>query len=296
MKHFHVSATGLSLNYMPQYVAQEHGFFEEVGLAVTCEVPSSWTQVLKDIDAGKAATALGGVWVPAMYHGRGRDYCSFAQISARCPLLLVSRAAAGNFSWSDLEGRVVLVSGTGGLGSYAFLSGLAERAGIDRSVIRFVRDLDYDLLLDMFRGGLGDFMLVDMATADRLLADGVARVAFDLTQDGGSVPWSVYYAPASVLEESPDIYERFRAGLQRGFDWLHSNPVASLAEITDRLWPDYEGHDVMSCLERFRASGMWNQSAEVDPEALAAWQNMLTSAALIERPVPYKDLVVAGRK
>ena len=35
MDKFHISSTGLSMNYMPHYLARELGFFEEVGLDVT---------------------------------------------------------------------------------------------------------------------------------------------------------------------------------------------------------------------------------------------------------------------
>ena len=60
MQTFHISATGHSLNYLPEYVAVDQGFFEEEGLRVTAEVPSPWDRVLDDIGTGKAQAALGG--------------------------------------------------------------------------------------------------------------------------------------------------------------------------------------------------------------------------------------------
>ena len=39
LDRFHISATGLSINYMPEYVARELGYFEELGLQVTSYVP-----------------------------------------------------------------------------------------------------------------------------------------------------------------------------------------------------------------------------------------------------------------
>ena len=52
MDTFHISATGLSLNYMPQYLAQALGYFAEQGLSVESYVPNPWTVLLKDLDSG----------------------------------------------------------------------------------------------------------------------------------------------------------------------------------------------------------------------------------------------------
>lgn len=290
MDRFHIAATGHSLNYLPQYIAQKLGFFADAGLAVTREVPVPWMQVLKDIDTGHAAAALGGLWVPAMLHATGRNYRAFAQMSARCPLVLISRRKTGNFRWTDLEGRQVLVTSTGGMGSYAYMAGQALRVGIPVHKIRFIRDLEYDFMLELFLGGLGDYMLVDVPTADRLAEEGTAHPAVALF-DETAVPWSVYYAPASALDNHPEIYDRFLTALQRGFDWLHAHPVSDLSDELGRLWPDYPTTTVIGWLERFRAAGMWQRGVSVDPDATATWQAMIMAADLIEQPVPSAKLI-----
>lgn len=290
MKRFHITATGHSLNYLPQYVATKLGYFRDAGLDVTSDVPDPWMQVLKDIDARRAAAALGGVWVPAILNGRTGDYRAFAQMSARCPLVLISRHGVTSFRWADLEGRLVLVTGTGGLGSYVFITGLARRAGVPVGSIRFIRDLEYTFMLDLFLGGLGDYMLVDVPTADRLTREGKVHEVIALF-DEHPVPWSVYYAPAAILSEHPERYESFVSALQRGLDWLHNNAFADLEDELRRLWPDYAPSTVIGWLERFRSAGMWQPHAAIDLDALAAWQVMLAAADLIEKPLPPETLV-----
>ena len=71
MQHFKISATGHSVNYLPEYVASWQGFFAAEGLAVSADVPNPWDLVLADLASGKANAALGGIWVPAMHFGRG---------------------------------------------------------------------------------------------------------------------------------------------------------------------------------------------------------------------------------
>lgn len=54
LDRFHISATGLSMNYMPEYLGVELGYFEQLGLKVTSYVPKPWTTVLTDIDTNQA--------------------------------------------------------------------------------------------------------------------------------------------------------------------------------------------------------------------------------------------------
>ncbi len=74
MDKFRVSATSHWPNYLPEYVARDRGFFADEELEFDRYAPESWTQVLDDLADGSADAVLGGIWVPAMYHGRGRDY------------------------------------------------------------------------------------------------------------------------------------------------------------------------------------------------------------------------------
>src|SRR5262249_26814966 len=129
-------------------------------------------RVLDDINSGAAEAALGGIWVPAMYHGRVRNYVVFAQLNARFPMALLTRTAPEPFAWQSLEGKVVLVPGAGGAAPYLFFAGLLRESGIDVAGIRFVHDLSGDMLASLFAGGMGDALVIDMMTASILVQRG----------------------------------------------------------------------------------------------------------------------------
>lgn len=291
MKNFHISATGHSVNYLPQYIAKRFGYFEEVGLDVTIDVPSPWTKVLTDLDAGRAQAALGGIWVPAMLYQRVKDYRAFCQLSSRCPLVLVSRERVENASWQQLDGKVVLVSGTGGPSAYIFLAGLLHRAGVDPDRIRFIRDLDAEMMLDLFVGGLGDYILVTGPTAWRLASAGKAHIAFDLPSIGGPVPWSVYYARPEVLDRDFDQFSQFSAAIQRASTWLLANSMSDIQDFISELWPAYDPRQLIEGLEAFKASGMWSERTEVDLSAFKIWHDMLVKFGLLDGAVCCDQIV-----
>ncbi|GAA4220476.1 ABC-type nitrate/sulfonate/bicarbonate transport system substrate-binding protein [Sagittula marina] len=155
MERFLVSATGHSLNYLPHYLAEERGFFRDEGLDVSEVVPRPWDLVLDHIRDGTAEAALGGIWVPSMFHGRGRRLVPFAQVSNRAPLALVGRTSAEAFNAAALVGKTVLMKGSNGASVGLYLKMMLREAGIDPKSVNYVQDLDGGILQACFAGGMG---------------------------------------------------------------------------------------------------------------------------------------------
>jgi NitT/TauT family transport system substrate-binding protein len=289
---FRISATGSSPNYLPEYVSRAFGFFEAEDIAVASWVPSPWTGVLDDIDAGSAEAALGGLWVPAMYYGHVRNYLAFAQLNARFPMGLVTRNPVPHpGDWHFLEGKVVLVPGSGGVAPYQFLAGVLREAGVDISRIRFVHDLSGPMLSAMFQGGTGDALLVDGLSAATLLSKGIGQAVLHMDELCGPMPNSVYYAPPALLERSDGIASRFARALQRGMDWLATHPTTDLDGLFRERWPQADPVVLTAVVDGFRRNGVWSGTVLVDPAAYSRWHDILADGGLIPTPVAYTDVI-----
>ncbi|KIH88720.1 hypothetical protein SPBR_07803 [Sporothrix brasiliensis 5110] len=203
---FHIAATGHSLNYLPQYIAERHGYFRDEGLAISVSVPSPWDNMLEELGDGTAAAALGGIWVPSMYRSAGKQYTAFAQLSNRCPLALVARGGV-------VDKTVLLKSGNGASVGLFFKMLLREH-GLDPAA-----DLAGPMLHALFEGGLGDYFVLDIVSA-RILAQTNAdvHVVLEMAADGDAIPWSVYYCETETLgdEAVVDAQTRFCTALERG--------------------------------------------------------------------------------
>jgi NitT/TauT family transport system substrate-binding protein len=172
MFDFHVSATGRSLNYLPEYIAVRQGFFEEEGLRVTASVPKPWDLVLDALRTGTAQAALGGIWVPSMYLGRSTRFTPFAQVAARAPLAVVGRERPEDFAWEKLPGKVVLMKGSNGASVGLFFKQCLREHGIDPQKVGFIQDLDGAMLAELFQGGMGDYLVIDYPGALRMESEG----------------------------------------------------------------------------------------------------------------------------
>ena len=290
MQNFHVSATGHSVNYLPEYVAAWQGFFAAEGLAVTASVPQPWDRVLDDIATGGAQAALGGVWVPSMFWNRGERYVPFAQVSARAPLAVVGREDPADFTWSAAQGRVVAMKGSNGASVGLFVKLLMREHGVDPAAVDFIQDLDGAMLAKLFRGGMADYLVIDAPSALALEAAGGGRVMSLLAETAGDVPWSVYYAPGESTPDRLDAQTRFSRALGRGMDWLRDTPGASCRDFLVRTFPRLDGDHLVRLVDSYRAHRMWT-TPRIERAAFDRWQGGIAAGHLVAAPLAYDDLV-----
>ncbi|KAL4783707.1 hypothetical protein BJX76DRAFT_368176 [Aspergillus varians] len=297
MESFHVSATGHSLNYLPEYIAQRHGFFKEQGLNVTASVPSPWDDVLVDLASGTADAALGGIWVPSMYRNRSTSYTAFAQVSNRSPLALLKRGSSDGFklSPSEMTGRTVLMkSGNGASVGLSFKMILREH-GIDPNSVHYVQDLEGAMLAKLFEGGMGDYFVVDIISARVMAArNPELSVAMEMVTDGGEIPWSVYYTETTSL--TPEVLNkqrRFCIGLRMGMDWIMGHDAELYKDELAAIFPAAPPQLLVDLVNLFRANEMWT-TPTVTREGFNRWQQGLADGRLIKQPFPYEDIVDNG--
>ncbi|MFE6995563.1 ABC transporter substrate-binding protein [Microbacterium sp. NPDC057659] len=293
MEKFHISATSHWPNYLPEYVAKDLGFFEEVGLDFSREAPDEWTHVLDHHASGRAQAVLGGLWVPAMYHGRGREYVAFAQLNATNPKVLVARTPDPDFQLSDLVGRLVLAPGAGGTAPYMHTAGVIAAAGVDVSSISFLRDLGGGTFAELFRGGLGDYLVTDVVNGQIAEAQGWGHVVYRHWQVG-AMPNSVYYAHRDQIgDDSDSPYWRFTAAIQRAMDWLRDHDAEEVRGLLAREWPKVDTDVLVGAVNVLRGTGVW-ENVLVGRDGYAEWMGILKECDLIADVPAYATLVATA--
>lgn len=293
MQRLTVSATSHALNYLPAYLADADGLFARRDLDVAFVARDPWTGVLDDLADGIADVALGGLWVPAMYAGSATQFTTFAQVNHQFPKALVVRddlSADGEFSWTTMEGATILAPGIGGSAPYAFTAGLMREAGVDPRSATFLRDLSTPMFLDLFRGGLGDAIVLDLPNALAAQRRGNGRIAVDYTVSGGLGPNSVFYTRQDRFIELLPVLTAFVDALGEAMELLETARVEDLAPLMAEHWPTADpAHLAQSCA-RLQASQTW-ATARIDSAATDRWLRILLEEKMIAHPLAYEDLV-----
>lgn len=291
MEPFHLTATGYNINYLPQYIAERHGFFRDAGLDVTVTIPTPWDGVLDALADGSADMALGGLWVPSMYRDRVQHYTVFAQIANRCPLALLRRTSCTGFRLADVVGRTVSLKSIGGAAAPIWFKMLLRENGINPRDVDFIQDLDGVMLGNLFVGGMGDFFVTDLLSAKVIAAKNPeVAIAMEMVTQG-EVPWSVYYQETS--KNTPALQKRqkkFAAGLDRGIQWVVENdPESYRAELAE-LFSKVPVELAIDVVNSFRRNGMWTSSI-IPRTAFDRWQQGQADARFVRTPLKYDDVV-----
>lgn len=291
MAHLAVSATAHGLNYLPEYYADHAGLFADRDLTVTAKACDPWTGVLDDLASGAADVALGGIWVPGMYHGTTRELTVFAQLNHQFPKALVTRVAPeGTFAWSSLTGAVVLAPGIGGSAPYAITAGMMREAGVDPAGTTFLRDLSTPMFVELFENGLGDAIVLDITTAQSMSDRGTGHIAVEYAEVGGLGPNSVYYCRSNRFGELQDRLVDFTSALGEAMAAVNQAPVTELEPLLTEHWPSMSAATLSAACGRIQASRTW-ETPRIDPAATDRWMRILAEESMVRTAPTFDDLV-----
>lgn len=281
----------MSLTYAPDYLAGELGYFADEGIDLKTDFGSgpggSW--LADNLAAKKAEIARGGIWIPLMYRDHLEHLTPFGMLCGRNTQLLMSRSPVEGFSWPDLYESTVLIS-SGATSQWMFLRGILAEQNVDTTRIKFVRDLHSDTTARLWRGGFADYYLVSAPVADIFLREGFS-IAGRISDLGGPVPWSIYYAPSDFLCSNRALIEGFLRAIARGKKWVQEHSGEEVAELLKLHFPDFDIAVLADAVDRMRGENVWSDGVQIPEEALMRYQNIFVEYGLLPRPIPYSKAV-----
>ncbi|MFF0341511.1 ABC transporter substrate-binding protein [Kribbella sp. NPDC004875] len=284
-----LSSMAHGLNYLPEYVARGNGIFAANGLEVPYTLRDPWDGIMHDLADGTSDVALGGLWVPAMYSGRGRDFVAIAQLNDRFPMCIVTRERVDGFDLSWLRDRTVLVPGQGGTAPAEFTRGLMREAGLDPWQTRFAHDLSMPMLYELYVNGLADAFVTDLVTALELQQSGRGQIAYLHAERGGRMPNSVYYVLRERLDELTPALIPFVGSIDKAMQQLRDGTVVDLPGLHATEWPEANPSTLTAATELLIKHGVWN-TTRVDQAACERWTGILHTAGLTVNHVLYANI------
>lgn len=289
MQTLAVTATAHGVNYLPEYVAREHGIFAANDLDVPYFPRSPWDGVMHDLADGSADVALGGLWVPAMYAGNGRDFVAIGQLNDRFPMAIVTREPVPDFSLSWLPGKTVLAPGQGGGAPGEFTRGLMREAGLEPYRARFIHDLSGPMFRELFEAGLGDAFVTDLGSATELERAGKGHISFRHAAAGGRMPNSVYYVLRERLEELQPRLVPFVRSIDEAMRRLRDGTAGDLTPVFQKEWPESDPAVLADVTGQLVENGTW-AGARLEREPAERWTSILHTAGLTVDHVKFESI------
>lgn len=282
-----------SVFYAPMYVAIEEGYFAEEGIDLTLVTGFGADKTMTAVLTGEADIGfMGSESTVYTYAGGTEDYVvNFAQLTQRAGNFLVSREPMDDFSWDMLKGKTVLGGRAGGMPQMVF-EYILEKNNIDPATeLTIDQSIDFGSTAAAFSGGQGEFTVEFEPHATMLEQKGDGYVVASLGEDSGYVPYTSFSAKKSFLENNPDTVQAFTNALQRGMDYVQTHTPAEIAEAIAPQFAETDMQTLTTIVERYYEQDTWKPDLIFEEDAFSLLQNILDSAGVLEKRVPYEDLV-----
>lgn len=282
-----------SIFYAPMYVAIEEGYFAENGIDLELVTGFGADKTMTAVLTGEADIGFMGCESSIYtYAGGTTDYVvNFAQLTQRAGNFLVAREPIENFDWSMLKGKNVLGGRAGGMPEMVF-EFILEKNNIDpKTDLTIDQSIDFGSTAAAFSGGNADFTVEFEPHATLLEAKGDGYVVASLGEDSGYVPYTSFSAKKSYLEAHPEVIQAFTNALQKGMDYVNTHTSAEIAEVIAPQFAETEKDTLTKIVDRYHAQDTWKQDLIFAEESFELLENILLDAKVLEKKVPYADLV-----
>lgn len=112
-----------------------------------------------------------------------------------------------------------------------------------------------------------------------------------LGEDSGYVPYTSFSAKKSYLEANQDTVQAFTNALQRGMDYVKTHTPEEIAQTIAPQFAETDIETLTAIVERYYNQDTWKENLVFEEDAFDLLQNILEDSKVLEKRVPYEDLV-----
>lgn len=281
-----------SIFYAPQYAAISNGYFEEEGIDIELSTGEGADKVMSALLGGDCDVAFAGPEATVyVYQNDQEDYAvNFMALTKRDGSFLVGREPDSDFSFEKLKGKTVIGGRKGGMPEMSLEWVLKENGLTPGKDLTVDTSVQFAAMAGAFIGGEGDYVTLFEPVASNLEKEGKGYVVASIGVESGEVPYTVYCARRSFMEENPALITAFSRAVQKGLDFVQSAPSEEIALAIQPFFADTEMEDLIASIDRYRAQDSWSKDGIVSEEAFIHMQDIMMAAGELENYAPYDKL------
>jgi len=282
-----------SIFYTPQYVALEKGFFKEEGLDVELTTAFGGDKTMTALVSGNADVILVGTETTIyVYNQSPKDPAiNFAQLTQTDGSFLVAREPIDNFTWDMLKGKVLLGQRKGGMPEMVseyvqHIHGVEPK--VDNEIIQ---NVDFANLSSAFVSGTGNFVQLFEPVASTLEAEGKGYIVASFGADSGKLPYTVFITKQSMIEENPEMVQKFTNAIYKAQQWVQKHPLEEIADVITPQFQDLDRDIMLKVLDRYRSQASWATDPILDKEEYRNLEKIMEYSGELKQKVPYEAIV-----
>lgn len=287
-----VAEVAHSVFYTPQYVAHALGYFKDEGLDVEIILTAGADAVAASVLSGDVNIGFCGSEATIYIYNNGeKDYLvNFAGLTKKDGSFIVSRKKTDNFKLTDLKGKYIIGGRKAGMPEMT-LEWILKENGINLKDVTIDTSIAFPAMSGSFIGGTGDFVSLFEPNALKIEEQGYGYVVASLGELGGEVPYTVYNARKSYIENNMDVITSFSNAIQKGLDFTHSHSAEEIAKIILDYFPDTSLDDLTKLVDRYKKIDSWYKTTHIDEDSYNHVLEIIDAAGELKGIAPYDKLI-----
>ncbi len=293
LKKIKVAEVTHSVFYTPQYLAHALGYFSDEGLDVEIILTPGADKVTAAVLSGDVQIGFCGSEATIyVYNGSEDDYLvNFAGLTKKDGSFIVSRKKTDNFDISMLKDSYIIGGRKGGMPEMT-LEYILRKHNIDpKKDIKIDTSIAFAAMQGAFIGGTGDYVTLFEPNALAVEKNNFGYVVASLGELGGEVPYTVYNAKKSYIENNKDVIKGFSRAIQKGIDYVKNHSSEDIAKVILNYFPDVSLSDLTLIVDRYKNIDSWYDTTLITEENFNHVQEIMESAGELTKKAPYDKLV-----
>lgn len=287
-----VAEVAHSVFYIPWYVANSNGYFKDEGLDIEIILTPGADKATASVLSGDVEIGFCGSEATIyVYNGGEKDYLvNFAGLTKKDGSFIVSREKDENFNLSKLKGKKIIGGRLGGMPEMT-LEWILKENGVDIKDVEIDTSIAFASMGGAFIGGEGDYVSLFEPTALEVEKAGFGYVVSSLGELGGDVPYTVFNARKSYIENNPEIINKFVKAIQKGLDYTYSHTPKEIALSITNYFPDTSINDLEKIVKRYIDIDSWYKTTYIEEKDFNHVQEIMKNAKQLDKEAPYDKLV-----
>jgi len=282
-----------SIFYAPQYLAMALGYFDDANIEIELINGGGADKSMIALLTGEADIALMGpeATIYTYLEGKKDHPVVFGQLTKRDGSFLVGRSNEPDFDWSNLEGKHIIMGRQGGVPAMTLQYILNQHGYFDGVNITMDYSVEFNMLAPAFSAGTGDYVPLFEPAASTLVNAGEGYIVDSIGRESGEVPYTAYTVLKSVMEEKPELLERFLGAIYKATEYLMTAEVDEVAELLLPYFAGSSKEDIIIALNAYIANDTWMVSPSMQESSFNRLQDIMENAGKLSERVPFDKVI-----
>lgn len=275
--------------WLPVYLAQELGYFEDEGLDVEFVTYKDGPVALMGMLAGDSDFCMLSLEPVLRVYDQGKESKVIMATLQNKPYMFASRAEIQQVS--DLKGTVIF-AGMPGSAPYLFVESILTEAGLDPAIDVTFANLEYGAAVAALSNGSVDAAYVSAIRKPDVLAIG-GNILVDATDPAqhkriyGSEKYesSIVVVNSEFATARPEVVQKFASAAVKAMAWLAEHSDEEVASTVGTLLPNLEPGYIGALRSSYSPDGY------ISKDGYATVVDFSLKTGIITEPIPYEQII-----